>query len=237
VGARRRVARATGKGAQDGVADLHQDTIFFLGPAVPLDGGVELIVPTLSALLAVPAREVGRDGCPPAVPHPHRQRVQISGCPDALTRTPLRRPEALLTRGVASHGAFTHPRTRSHALALARVRARTRRRGPSLRSSAIRGVATGSRRMAALVAARWPAPRAHRVGPYRPTRRMTVSSSSLVHAPLGTARWVVLWAFASRAAFTGASPGMAAIPNAAGAPGVVVPWATGGAGGAATDPR
>ena len=31
---------------------------------------------------------------------------------------------------------------------------------------------------------------AQRVGPYRPTRRITVSSSSFVHAPLGTARCV-----------------------------------------------
>ena len=40
----------------------------------------------------------------------------------------------------------------------------------------------------------------HRVGPYRPTKRITVSSSSLVHAPLGMTRCAFLLC-ASRAAF------------------------------------
>jgi hypothetical protein len=53
---------------------------------------------------------------------------------------------------------------------------------------------------------------------------MTVSSSSLVHAPLGTERCVVFWTPAS---VGGSGPGMADIWSAACTPGVVPRGATG----------
>lgn len=91
--------------------NLHEDAIFFLGPAVALDGGVELIMPALSALLSVSAREIGRNCRPPVLPpraHSHSQ--------SAFPRAPLPPPYSLLccVSGKAP-GSSAHARTRSNA--------------------------------------------------------------------------------------------------------------------------